>query len=881
MKKIFVVVILVTIYTLTFASVIDSLNSILIKPDADEGAIYIRLSLEYLNISPDKSIEYAILALEYVKTNKEQVDYLNQLGIAYEYSGQYHEAIHEYNRALKIAETIHYTIGKGISLLNTAIAKVQLADYDNALDLALKAIKIFDFEDDIKHLTSTINTIGNIYLQIGDHEQALAYYEVALNKKQEMEDEPGIALILHNIALVYMGQENWVQGQDYLERSLESMQKVDNKYGMAFCYNNLSSIYSSKEKEDYQQAIEYNFKALSYFEEIENPEGIAYTCNLLGSHFLSLKSYVQAFDQFRRSLNLSKEMGLSELISENYNSFSDYYEALGDYKQAYEYLVLHKAKNDSIFSQKKSEKISKLQSKYEIESEEEKITKLQERKRYQRKIYIILLIVFIFGSMIVAFLYIIYREKLAENSIRKDTENKLIESQNKFQKLTENIALAVFTFSIEGIFTYVNPSTANITGFSEEELLAKKFFDIIHPDYKERVMAGGFNRIKGENDVQKFECKIITKQHDIRWVEIFNSRTTIGGLVVVLGTATDITDRKEADQRIRESEGRYKHLVESIEEGMIIADELESITFANKAARTIFGYSAKELENMNLRKLVSSADFKRLQLETDKRIKGHSSKYEMEIIRKDGERRLILITASPLVHNEDYSGAIGIFVDITEIRKAEDKIKSQLHEKEVMLQEIYHRVKNNLQIISSMLKLQAFYVDDEYASHLFSNCQHRVKSMSLVHEKLYRSDNLSKISFKDYAESLIKNLFSSLNISDNRIKYELDINDVNLNISTAIPCGLIINELITNALKYGFPGKKEGIIKISMVKLENDKLKLTVWNNGVDLPEDFDMENLSTFGMRLVDILAHQIEAQLTINRTKRVAFSLIFTLKE
>jgi len=706
MKKIFFIVILVTIYTIAIASVIDSLNSALIKPNADEGAIYIRLSSEYLNISPGKSIEYAILALEYVKTNKEEVDYLNQLGVAYEYSGQYNDAIQEYNQALKIAESIEYTTGKGVSLLNTAIAKVQLADYDNALDLALKAIKIFDLENDIINLSSAINTIGNIYLQLGDYEQALAYYEIALNKNKVMEDEPGIASILHNIALVYMEQENWVQSQDYLERSLESMRKIDNKFGMAFCYNNLSSIYSSKK--DYQQAIEYNLKALSYFEEIENPEGVAYTSNLLGSHFLSVKSYVQAFDQFRRSLSLSKEMGLTELISDNYNAFSDYYVALGDYKQAYEFLVLHKAKHDSIFSQEKSENILKLQSKHKIENEEEKIIRLHERARYEKKIYIILLIVFIFGSMILAFMYIIYREKLTENSIRKDTEIKLLESQDKFQKLTENIALAVFTFSIEGTFTYVNPSTANITGYSEEELLSKKFFDIIHPDDKERVMTGGFNRIKGENDTQKFECKIITKQHKIRWVEIFNGRTTIGGLVVVLGTATDITERKEADQRIRESEGRYKHLVESIEEGMIIADELENISFANKAARTIFGYSKLEMAKLNLRKLVSSADFKRLQLKTDKRIKGHSSKYEMEIIRKDGERRLISITASPLVNHEDYNGSIGIFVDITEIRKAEDKIKSQLHEKEVMLQEIYHRVKNNLQIISSMLRIFTF-----------------------------------------------------------------------------------------------------------------------------------------------------------------------------
>ncbi|MBT3756087.1 MAG: PAS domain S-box protein, partial [Candidatus Cloacimonetes bacterium] len=430
-------------------------------------------------------------------------------------------------------------------------------------------------------------------------------------------------------------------------------------------------------------------------------------------------------------------------------------------------------------------------------------------------------------------------------------------------------------------FTYVNPSTSTMTGYSQEELLTKKFFDIVHPEDKEKVMGRGFDRIKGEDVVQQYEFKILTKRGEIRWIEIFNSRTIIDGLVVVLGTATDITERRNADHRILESEGKYKYLVEAIEEGLIIADESENFTFTNKAARDILGYSEDETTKMNFKKLVSANDFKRLQIETDKRIKGQSSKYELQIKRKDGMKRLLSITASPLFNEDDYTGSIGIFVDITEIREAEKKIKSQLREKEVMLQEIYHRVKNNLQIISSMLKLQASYVDDEYAIQLFRNCQHRVKSMSLVHEKLYRSDNLSRICFKDYTESLIKNLFASLNISGNRINYELDINDINLNISTAIPCGLIINELITNALKYGFPDDKQGLIKISMNKLDNGKLNLTVWNNGIDLPKDFDMTDLSSFGMRLVDILTLQLEAELIIERNEGVAFSLIFAINE
>ncbi|RLC58634.1 MAG: hypothetical protein DRH89_00560 [Candidatus Cloacimonadota bacterium] len=879
MKRIIIILIFTLIHFFAYATVVDSLNTTLNEPNVDKGEIYIQLSAEHLNISPEKSIKYAKSALEYAKSSEAKVEYLNQLGVAYEYSGEYHNALLEYNSALKLAEASSNMKGKGVSLLNIAIAKTQLADYDNALDFVLRAIKIFEKEDDEKHLTSALNNLGNIYLQINDPTRALYYYKIVLQDRQENEDEPGIAKILHNIALVYIDLEEMDKALDYLEQSLKSMQKIDDKFGMAFCYNNLSGIYELKE--EYEKANKYNFMALKLFEEIENPEGIAHTCNLLGSTFLLINQYKQAFRYFKRSMKLAEEINLTELISENYKALSVYYGAIGDYKQAFTYLKIHKAKHDSIYSEEKSQKIANLQNQFEIENREEKIKRLQENKVYQKKITTILVLGLIFGLIVLAFLFFLYKEKISEISIRKDTEDKLHDSEHKFRQLTENISIAVFTFNMEGNFTYVNPSTTTITGFSEKELLSKKFFDIVHPEDREQVMSRGFDRIKGEQVVQQYEFKIITKQGDIRWIEILNSRTTIDGLVVVLGTATDITERRYADHRIIESEGRYKYLVESIEEGLVIADELENFTFTNKAAREIFGYSEDEMEFMNFQKLVSSKDFTRLKLETDKRIKGQSSKYELDIIRKDGEKRLLSVTASPLFDGEDYTGSIGIFVDITEIRKAEEKIKSQLREKEVMLQEIYHRVKNNLQIISSMLKLQSSYVDDELSTQLFRNCQHRVKSMSLVHEKLYRSDNLSKICFKDYTESLIKNLFASLNISGNRVNYELDINDVELNISFAIPCGLIINELITNALKYGFPNDKQGLIKISMNKLDNGKLNLTVWNNGIDLPEDFDMDNLSSFGMRLVDILKLQLEAELIIERKEGVAFSLIFTIPD
>jgi len=879
LKKVILLFFLLTSYLYANTSVIDSLQSELTKPECDRSNIYSQLSNVYLNISPEQSVEYATLAVNNAKTENDRVDFQNQLGIAYEYSGQYQKALIEYNSALGTSKANSYKKGHGVSLLNISIAKTQLADYAVALEYAFEALKIFQDLNENIYLTSAYNNIGNIYLQLDNNAEALHYYKIVLEKRQNSNDEAGMAKILHNIALVYIGLEDFDTAVDHLERAKEIMLKLNDKYGLAFCYNNLSNAF--RLKSDYVKSNQLNFKALELFEEIENLEGIAHTKYLIGSSYLELGENQKAAKYFNESLRLANDIELTDLISDNYQALSIYFAAIGKYQQAYENLDLYNSIHDSIYSIENSQRIANLRSQYEYENQQAKISSLQESKKYQNRITRILVVGLIFGIIVLAFLFFLYKEKINEISIRQDTEKKLKDSEHKFRQLTENISIAVFTFDMEGRFIYVNPATCEITGYSPKELNKKQFFDIVHPEDKEKVMNRGFNRIKGEDVVSKYEFKIVTKQGKVKWVEISNTRTTIDGLVVVLGTATDITDRKKADQRITESEQRYKYLVESIEEGLIIADEKENFLFTNEAARDILGYSEEELENMNFKSFVSPNDFKKLQLETDNRIKGKHAKYELEITRKDGEKRLLSVSASPLFNNDNYEGSIGIFVDITEIRKAEEKIRSQLREKEVMLQEIYHRVKNNLQIISSMLKLQASYVEDEFTVQLFQNCQHRVKSMSLVHEKLYRSDNLSQISFKDYTETLIKNLFASLNISGKRIEYEVDIKDVNLNISVAIPCGLIINELVTNALKYGFPNEKQGKIKVTMKKVEDNKLNLTVWNNGVDLPEGFDMSNLSSFGMRLVEILKLQLEADMHIERKEGVAFSLIFAFNQ
>jgi len=210
---------------------------------------------------------------------------------------------------------------------------------------------------------------------------------------------------------------------------------------------------------------------------------------------------------------------------------------------------------------------------------------------------------------------------------------------------------------------------------------------------------------------------------------------------------------------------------------------------------------------------------------------------------------------------------------------AEERIKASLKEKDVLLKEIHHRVKNNMQIISSMLGLQSAYVEDETFNTLLKDSQGRIKSMALIHEKLYQSDNLAYINFTEYVNSLISYLKNSYNMSDDKIKINTNIEDMSLNIDMAIPLGLIINELISNSYKHAFKDNPKGEINLSINTEKSGCYLLTVEDNGVGLPVDFDISTTKSLGLQLVNVLVDQISGSLKIYSNVGAKFEIYFKI--
>jgi PAS domain S-box-containing protein len=253
----------------------------------------------------------------------------------------------------------------------------------------------------------------------------------------------------------------------------------------------------------------------------------------------------------------------------------------------------------------------------------------------------------------------------------------------------------------------------------------------------------------------------------------------------------------------------------------------------------------------------------------------------MEHISEIYEKNLggyFVVTASPIKDNQgNVIGSIHIAHDITQRKEVEEKLEKTLEEKNILMKEIYHRVKNNLMVISSLLNLQSSYIKDKNTQEIFKESQNRAKSMALIHEKLYRSGDLKNINFAEYIENLSNDLYYAYTKDKRLVKLILDVDEITLDVETSIPLGLILNELLTNSLKHAFPEGREGKIMVEMHREYNGRFILSINDDGIGFPEDIDIENTESLGMRIVTSLIEQIEGEIKLERENGTKFTITF----
>lgn len=320
---------------------------------------------------------------------------------------------------------------------------------------------------------------------------------------------------------------------------------------------------------------------------------------------------------------------------------------------------------------------------------------------------------------------------------------------------------------------------------------------------------------------------------------------------------------KKAQEALLESENKYRTLFEKNKNPIIVFDENGNFKDSNEAALQFMEIDSNELMKKNLSDYVLYDSV----VETIENREFWKKKDILEVTFLVNDKHKILdLTITP-VYLKDKIIVFGVGSDITERKKDEDRLLRSLKEKELLLREIHHRVKNNLQIISTLLTLQSSQASDNNLDELYLESQNRIQSIALIHENLYHSEDLAHINFKSYVKGLITDLFDSYGVDSSLIQLHIGIEDVTMGIETAIPCGLIINELVSNSLKHGFSHTKTGQINIELYKLEDRQYTLVVSDTGDAFPDEVDLISNETLGLELIKNLVKQLDAELTFDR--------------
>ena len=454
---------------------------------------------------------------------------------------------------------------------------------------------------------------------------------------------------------------------------------------------------------------------------------------------------------------------------------------------------------------------------------------------------------------------------------RKRAEDALRESEGKLRSIFRAAPIGIGLVN-NRLLGWTNDRFQKMIGYTAEELQGRSA-RMLYPNDEEYEYVGSEKYAQIEEcGTGTVETRLMRKDGTL--IDVLLSSTPLDPADLSAGitfTALDITGRKRDHIALEESEEKYRSMMEALSESAYICSEDLRITYMNPAMEKRIGFHAV---GESCHRVVYGQDERCPWCVFDRVRKGESVETEI-YSHKDG--RHYQLSNSPIFHLDGSISKMTISRDITERKINEEKIKASLEEKGVMLREIHHRIKNNMQIISSLLSLQANKIRYSKYRELFNESRNRILSMALVHERLYKSENLARVDFARYAEDLVKNLLRSYNLMTAKIKFQIEVTDINLGVDVAIPCALIINELVSNSLKYAFPNGKGGELRIDFKRDMMDRYTLSVSDDGVGLPSYLDFRKAKSFGLQLVNTLTGQLKGDIELDNTGGAKFTITF----
>lgn len=470
---------------------------------------------------------------------------------------------------------------------------------------------------------------------------------------------------------------------------------------------------------------------------------------------------------------------------------------------------------------------------------------------------------------------------------RKEAEKNLIEKTAHLSSIFESSTHLIWTVNRNYSLTSFNENFARVVklqhgvdvklGDKVDEILIKNqetYRDYWYPIYEE-----AFSGKKLEFEKQDYLDKEV---HRLVYINpIYNEHNQIEEISCI---ANDITDSKIYEKKLINQTAKLTAIFDSSHHYIWTIDREERLTSFNKNYFDIISslYNTKPYLGLVLNRgvLSNNHEYNKLLKQNYKiAFEGRAVTFEVETLDKNSKKVSLEVFLNPIFDKEKVIEVSGIAHNITDKKQVQQKIELSLKEKEILLREVHHRVKNNMQVVSSILNLQSSYVSDEYALTLLKESQNRIKTMAYIHESLYQNKSFSSVNFSEYVRTLLSNIIHSYSHSKEKIKLDMRVEELILPLDNSIPVGLIINELVTNAIKHAFPGHRQGVITLEL-KCENNFVFLVLRDNGVGFKDNVSFQNSNSLGLQLVNTLIEQIDGQYKFKSEKDIGTEIQVTFK-
>jgi PAS domain S-box-containing protein len=473
----------------------------------------------------------------------------------------------------------------------------------------------------------------------------------------------------------------------------------------------------------------------------------------------------------------------------------------------------------------------------------------------------------------------------------KRNEKQIIEKTSKIRAIFESGTHIIWTVNRQKAYTSFNnnfykaiydiygkyPELNKEMTRTDNQYASEEYHNFWHGKYEEAFQGKAVEFIT--------ERSLLTGNKIFRQIFLYPIYDENNEVVEVSGMGFDITDKIINEQKITSQAAKLNAIFEGSSHYIWTVDCGGNLISFNKNYRQlinrVYGVEPHIGLPVNRGKMISNEEYNSWWNDQYERtFKGSPQNFETAINDINNNKVYLDVFLNPIYENNTVIEVSGIAHDVTEKKLNEERITQSLKEKEILLKEVHHRVKNNMQVISSILNLQSSYVKDEYALGLLKESQNRIKTMAYIHESLYQNKTFTSINFSDYVSTLTNNILQSYAAAIQKVRLVLDIQKIILNLDTSIPAGLIINELVTNSIKHAFKGDKDGIILINLHSKDNT-LFLEVSDNGQGFPDEVDFKNTNSLGLQLVNTLVEQLNGsiELTKNKYKGTSFHIHFPM--